>query len=82
MPIIGLKIEYLKPEPMDKQTCNAIIEFGDDYGDNTTTFHCNLPWGHKWQHQETGISPMGQVYKLTWYDNVKEPEIDDSRFKE
>jgi len=40
---------------MTREECNAIIEFGDDEGDNTTTFHCNLKRSHKGHHQETEI---------------------------
>ncbi len=45
--------------------CGATIEFGDDYGDNTATFHCKLPKGHEGKHEETG-SLYGQPYILTW----------------
>ncbi|MCK9592847.1 MAG: hypothetical protein M0Q91_12660 [Methanoregula sp.] len=32
--------------------CKAILEIGDDYGDNTATIHCQLPRGHEGQHEE------------------------------
>ncbi|MDI6788750.1 MAG: hypothetical protein QME51_10305 [Planctomycetota bacterium] len=34
--------------------CKAIIRFGDDYGDNSATFHCQLEKGHKGKHSEIG----------------------------
>jgi hypothetical protein len=47
-------------------TCNATIEFGDDYGDNETTFHCQLPDGHEGEHRESGNMYGKQAYELTW----------------
>ncbi len=35
--------------------CPATIQFGDDFGDNGTTFHCQLEEGHKEEeHEEKG----------------------------
>jgi len=45
--------------------CNASIEFGDDFGDNSCTFHCELPFNHVGQHQETG-DMFGNEYRLVW----------------
>jgi len=50
--------------------CQSTIEFGDDHGDNTATFHCRLKHGHDGPHQEKG--DMGNPaklkipYTLTW----------------
>ena len=64
---------------MEDQICNATIEFGDDYGDNTTTFHCKLPYGHIDEHEEIG-NMYGKLYKLKWVDgdNV-ESVLDDTK---
>lgn len=32
--------------------CKAVLSVGDDYGDNISTFHCQLPEGHDGQHRE------------------------------
>lgn len=34
--------------------CKAIIQFGDDFGDNDTTFHCQLEENHSGKHKEIG----------------------------
>lgn len=51
-------------------TCNASIAFGDDYGDNSCTFHCQLEEGHT---EKPGGSPhkeggelYGQGYIVVW----------------
>lgn len=50
--------------------CSAIIEFGDDYGDNTCTFRCQLNEGHSDKHREIGnmgYGPEEQIpYVLEW----------------
>ncbi len=66
--------------------CDATIEFGDDYGDNHSTFHCQLEQGHEGPHQEKG--DMGwekykMPYTLTWDGTHEEydksfPEYDES----
>ena len=35
--------------------CKGFIEFGDDYGDNSCTFHCQLEAGHSGPCIEAGI---------------------------
>ncbi len=52
---------------MENQICNATIVFGDDFGDNPTTFHCDLPCGHHGEHEENG-EMYGKNYKLKWVD--------------
>jgi len=49
--------------------CKAIIRFGDDEGDNCTTFHCQLDEGHEEEHSERGDMGYGLKeipYTLTW----------------
>ncbi|MDD2246416.1 MAG: hypothetical protein PHC39_04975 [Proteiniphilum sp.] len=51
----------------EQKRCQAIIEFGDDYGDNTTTFHCQLEKGHLGPHVERGkIGCKDIPYTLKW----------------
>jgi hypothetical protein len=37
---------------MKKNRCAAILQIGDDYGDNDCTFRCNLEHGHDGPHIE------------------------------
>lgn len=57
--------------------CKATIKFGDDCGDNSTTFHCMLFPGHSGPHKETGdmgddIAPI--QYTLEWEGSDEERE--------
>jgi hypothetical protein len=54
----------------DNGICDATIEFSDDHGDNSCTFHCQLGKGHSGKHQETGVL-WGKPYKLEWADEVE-----------
>ena len=49
---------------MEKK-CKSKIEFGDDFGDNSTTFHCQLKEGHKGKHQEKALLYKDK-YTLVW----------------
>lgn len=49
-----------------KETCAAVIKFGDDYGEHVTTFHCQLPPGHKGKHKEQAKQGDGIDYLLEW----------------
>lgn len=49
------------------ETCGKTIEFGDDYGDNSCTFSCELQNGHDGQHRETGDID-GSKYTLYWME--------------
>lgn len=40
-----------KPKDVSGE-CNAHIYIGDDWGDGTATFRCDLPKGHKCQHRD------------------------------
>lgn len=53
-----------------KDKCKATIEFGDDFGDNITTFHCRLEKGHTGSHCETGHQQQG-LYVLSWVNKEK-----------
>jgi hypothetical protein len=43
--------------------CGATLDVGDDYGDNSSTFHCQLPYEHEGKHQ--AILRKGDVV-ITW----------------
>lgn len=51
---------------MTKSKCSSTIEFGDDFGDNETTFHCQLEKGHKEKHKEKGTMYGKTDYVLEW----------------
>ena len=58
-----------------KKKCKATIKFGDDFGDNTSTFHCQLEAGHNGLHSEVGDMGYGVIrmpYTLTWEGSDKE----------
>ena len=57
-----------------KKKCKALIIFGDDYGDNTCTFHCQLPEGHEGPHQEKGEMYGKYPYCLMWEKAMLEEE--------
>jgi hypothetical protein len=72
---------------MEPELCPATMRFGDDYGDNTTTFHCDRPTGHKGLHMEKSVmhsmafkddsddfETTEHPYRLTW--PVPMPEDD------
>ncbi|MCK4665080.1 MAG: hypothetical protein KAT68_19585 [Bacteroidales bacterium] len=54
--------------------CKEIIEFGDDFGENSCTFHCELIKNHKGNHRATGelifsdILDTRQKYIVEWKD--------------
>ncbi len=71
----------MTPRLLEKMTdarCEATISFGDDHGDNSATFHCQLPHGHKGDHQESGDMGYGQdfelPYTLRWPNDAKNIE--------
>lgn len=45
--------------------CKAVLIFGDDYGDNECTFHCQLEEGHGGAHMETGDQDE-KDYVMVW----------------
>jgi predicted HTH domain antitoxin len=57
-------------------TCNVIIKFQDDFGDNLCTFHCALPEGHVGDHEESG-ELFNHPYRPTWQGSTtKEGQIE------
>lgn len=57
--------------------CQATIVFGDDYGDNSSTFHCRLEQGHDGNHVEQGnmgCAKYKMPYTLTWEGSDDELE--------
>jgi len=60
----------MKKEKKIKMKCRATIEFGDDFGDNSTTFHCRLEKGHNSNHKETG-NLYGTSYSISWSKTKK-----------
>jgi hypothetical protein len=56
----------------EETQCPATIEFGDDYGDNTTTFHCQLPEGHEGDHFEDGVQYGIHPYALRWMGDSRD----------
>ena len=47
------------------------MAFGDDFGDNSTTFHCQLKKGHKGKHKEKGKLYNKYPYCITWEKTLK-----------
>ena len=52
-----------------KEQCKAEMEFGDDFGDNSTTFHCQFKKGHLTAHLEKG-ELEGKIYHITWHTKI------------
>lgn len=53
--------------------CKSSIEFGDDYGDNSCTFHCQLKIGHQGPCIEAAImtgleDEPDKHYGLMWVE--------------
>lgn len=65
----------------NQEHCSAKIQFGDDYGDNHSTFHCQLKSGHEGKHKESGDMGFKDVhvpYTLEWEgDNSDKNEEDE-----
>lgn len=62
---------------MKSKKCKATIEFGDDHGDNSTTFHCQLKDGHTGKHQEVGDmgdEKLSIPYTIMWQNSSDELE--------
>ena len=55
----------------DVVLCGATISFGDDYGDNFSTFRCDVGKGHAGFHQERG-SQNKQCYILAWEGDYRQ----------
>ena len=59
--------------------CRAIVAIGDDYGDNSCTFHCQLDAGHEGLHSEN-FENSGKNLTLTW-DGAEKVEVQRYKFK-
>lgn len=53
--------------------CKQVLSLGDDFGDNSTTFHCELDAGHVGPCQEEGCN-SGRMYVITWRDTRSRKE--------
>lgn len=51
--------------------CHSFVQFGDDYGDNQSSFHCELPANHDGKHQESGCQ-YGKEYVVQWTEPTRE----------
>jgi hypothetical protein len=57
------------------EKCGLSIQFGDDFGDNGCTFHCQLEKGHEGPHMEVGDMGWGKAkipYTLSWQGSEEE----------
>jgi hypothetical protein len=55
-------------QPVD-DLCNAVLQIGDDYGDNVATFLCKQPPNHAGKHSETynaGTEEEPNMVTVTW----------------
>ena len=50
------------------KTCSAAFKFGDDYGDNPCTFHCQRVNRHAGKHSESGVL-AGEKWIVIWSDD-------------
>lgn len=46
--------------------CNAHLYIGDDFGDNSATIRCQLPFGHEGAHIEKFSRGEGAAVTVTW----------------
>lgn len=53
------------------EKCKAIMVFGDDYGDNDCTFHCQLPEGHEGEHVKIGNMYRKFPYFIQWSNDMR-----------
>lgn len=62
-------------EEKPKEVCDASIRFGDDVGDNSCTFRCQLAKGHESSHLAKGDMGYGIIkhpYTLWWQGSNEE----------
>lgn len=65
---------YWPRPPRDEELCNAIASFGDDHGDNSATFWCELALEHGGLHVEAG-EQYGMQYAMSWSGNAAEESL-------
>lgn len=46
--------------------CGALLQIGDDHGDNHCTFVCALPSGHDGEHREVTRDGEPGMFTMTW----------------
>lgn len=56
---------------MTKSKCKAIMTFGDDFGDNSCTFRCELEDGHDGSHRESGSMYNEFPYTVAWTEDMR-----------
>jgi len=65
------------PEDIEGK-CNAALFLGDDHGDNTTTFKCQLEPGHEGPHQEVfnreGVEHGRKPVTVRWWNDERVDE--------
>ena len=62
---------------MTGNVCGATIEFGDDFGDNSSTFRCGKPLQHEGDHCESGSMYDKNPYTLAWTVDDRLAEVED-----
>jgi len=65
-----------------EEKCDAIMVFGDDYGDNSSTFHCKLDKGHEGKHKEIGNMYDDYPYVLEWDNDMNKLEEEENEAEE
>lgn len=53
------------------ESCNALLEIGDDYGDNSSGMHCQLEKGHEGLHQEKYVALGDNHVTITWENDER-----------
>jgi hypothetical protein len=76
---VNKKGDNMETKKESKKKCFSTIEFGDDFGDNCTTFHCQLERGHTGKHKEEG-DMYGTPFTLEW-DTKQENKKDKKKEK-
>lgn len=64
---------------MQPNKCRAIVSIGDDHGDNSCTFHCQLESGHEGLHSEK-FENSGKNLTMTW-DGSEKVKVERYKFK-
>lgn len=59
------------PQPENEGKCNAVLRVGDDFGDNSATFRCQLEPNHDDLHKETW-GEEGDKKTITWEKDERE----------
>ena len=62
--------------------CESIMQFGDDFGDNHCTFHCQLEKNHQGKHREEGVMYEEYPYVVEWEVDMTEKISEDEEMSE